>query len=107
MRIGAKSSQGIAFTSLNPSPVPTITSVTPAGVSAATPFVSVLITGTGFNADSLGILNGAVYPTLYLGPTSLRIEFTGPLAPGVYQIGVRNPGLAGSNVATTGWDVSP
>lgn len=107
VRIGTKSSQGLAFTSLNPNPIPTISSAAPSSVNAGAAFTSVLITGTGFNASSLGILNGQPFPTLYLGPTSLRIELTGPLTSGAFEIGVRNPGSQGGRTATIPFDVFP
>jgi len=88
---GGRSSQGFQFTANNPNPIPAITSTSPAGISTATSFATILVTGTGFNANTVGTLDGGAVPTLYLGPTTLRLELTGPLMPGLHAINIANP----------------
>lgn len=74
-------------------PLPVLTSVSPTSIPVGNPATTVILTGSGFNASSVARWNGAARPTVWVGPTSLRMT----LAPAdlalatVGQVTVANP----------------
>jgi len=62
--------------------------------------VSVIVTGTGFTTDTqVEVVDIGVGPnaTSYISATQVQTQYLFPQSPGVYQVGVRNPGENLSN----------
>jgi len=91
---GGTSQPPLTFT-IDPvaSPIPHITSVSPAGVLAGSTGFNLIVTGKNFVATSVGTVNGAHRPTTFTNSTSLQMTLiTADLAnAATLQIAVINP----------------
>ncbi|MEZ5403038.1 MAG: putative Ig domain-containing protein [Bryobacteraceae bacterium] len=92
-------------------PPPTITNVSPSAVTAPSPGVTLIVTGTRFRQDSrvvwrFGVLGAAPLDTTFISETQLRASVPAPLLqdPAQIPIAVTQPGDPGltlsSNVVT-------
>lgn len=101
-----------ALAALTPvtNPSPSVTSVSPTRVSAAQGPVTLTITGSGFNAFSLVLWNGAPQSSLVLNVNTIRAKVpAAALTPGEAQVVVFTPGPGGgtSSVLTVTVDPPP
>ena len=75
---------------VTPNPVPTITAISPASVTAGDPAFTLTISGTNFISGSTVNWNGTALSTTYISATQLTANITAPL--------VANPGSANITV---------
>src|SRR5262245_55414388 len=76
----------------------TVTQLQPNTVQAGG-MVSVIVDGTGFTADTtIEVVGVGEQPVLdHISSTQMQTNYLFPSTPGVYQVGVRNPGEQLSN----------
>src|SRR5262245_40280952 len=81
-----------------PASTATVTSLSPISVKAGN-MVSVIIDGTGFNANTtIEVVGKGEIPVLdHVSSTQMMTNYMFPSTPGVYEVGVRNPGERLSN----------
>ncbi len=80
---------------------PTITSVSPASISANTSGMNVTVNGAGFNPASVVTFNGTTENTVYVSPTQLvaALPAAALSSSGTFNVGVFNSGAGSSNTA--------
>ncbi len=79
-------------------PVPTLTSISPAGLQSGGDSAVLTLTGSNFNASSVGSVNGGARPTQVSSSTSLSVTLSSAdlaSSPAVLQISVANPAPGG------------
>lgn len=101
----ASTSNALAFT-INPAPVPTLTSLSPSSANAGGEALTLIVTGTNFAPDSVILWSAVSYgvtlvPT-YVGATQLSVSVPRDLiaSAGTASVIVSNPGGAKSNAVT-------
>jgi hypothetical protein len=102
---GGGSSNAYAFNINNP--VPSITSLSPATIAAGGATTTLAITGTGFAADSVILVNGAARTTSASNTTALAILNAADLSAGgidLVQVFTPGPGGGTSNTLTLAVD---
>jgi hypothetical protein len=84
------------------SPTPALTGLSPRTVPQGVA-ATVTINGTGFEANSVAMYNGAARPTTFVNGTTLQVSLTAAdlQSYGSGQISVNNPGPGGSNTTPT------
>jgi len=82
------------------SPTPTVTSIAPAYIPQGVP-VTLTVTGSGFEANSVVKWNGTAKPTTFFSATTLTVALAAADVPSVGsgQLTVSNPGPGGSDTA--------
>ena len=91
-------------------PVPTITSISPASISAETPLPSLVFTGTGFVPDSYVLWNGTYISPQYYSSTSIEILLVNnvaPVSPENVTVQVVNPAPGGGSSAVFPYKIGP
>ena len=88
-------------------PAPTITSISPAGVTAGAPSQTITFTGTGYISSTAAALNGATLQTSYVSATSLQATVpASALAAGqVSNLVLSNPAPGGGNSAPSTFSI--
>lgn len=84
------------------SPTPTLTGLSPQAVVQGAP-ATVTVNGSGFEANSVVMWNGAARPTTFLNGTTLQVSLTAMdlQSYGTGQITINNPGPGGSVTTPT------
>ena len=82
-----------------PDPAPVLTTLTPATGSAAAGPITVTLTGTGFIAESVALVNSSPVATTYVSATELTVTYD-PATEGDKTVSVRN-GAAGAPTSGT------
>lgn len=106
---GGGSSSAVNFTVVANNPVPAITSLSPAFLTAGAASQALTINGTGFLASSTVTFNGASHAATFVSATQLTISLTATdLAnAGNYPVVVTNPPPGGGASAGTDFGVWP
>ena len=102
--VNAGTSSPIAF-SVN-SPTPVLTGLAPANVMTGQA-ATITLTGSGFEANSSVLWNGAARPTTLTGATSLQVSLSAVdlQTAGTGQIAVNNPGPGGTTTAAVALNI--
>lgn len=97
---GGGNSPAASFTIM--SPTPAVTGLAPLSVPQGVP-ATVTVNGSGFEANSVVMYNGAARPTTFVNGTTLQVSLTAAdlQSYGSGQISVNNPGPGGSNTTPT------
>ncbi|RZL08588.1 MAG: T9SS type A sorting domain-containing protein, partial [Hymenobacter sp.] len=105
---GGTATSGAAFTVINPNPVPTITSLSPASAVAGSGALTLVITGTGFLSNSVVSFAGISLPTTYASATQLTAQVSASLltTTGSYNVLVTNPTPGGGASVTAVFTVT-
>jgi hypothetical protein len=84
------------------SPTPAVTGLSPRSVPQGIPAI-ITVNGSGFEANSVVMYNGATRPTTFVNGTTLQVTLTSAdlQSFGSGQISVNNPGPGGSNTTPT------
>jgi hypothetical protein len=84
------------------SPTPAVTGLSPRSVPQGIP-ATITVNGSGFEANSVVMYNGAARPTTFVNGTTLQVTLTAAdlQSFGSGQISVNNPGPGGSNTTPT------
>jgi uncharacterized repeat protein (TIGR01451 family) len=84
------------------SPTPALTGLSPRSVPQGVP-ATITVNGSGFEANSVVMYNGAARPTTFVNGTTLQVSLTAAdlQSFGSGQISVNNPGPGGSNTTPT------
>jgi trimeric autotransporter adhesin len=84
------------------SPTPAVTGLSPRSVPQGVP-ATITVNGSGFEANSVVLYNGAARPTTFVNGTTLQVSLTAAdlQSFGSGQISVNNPGPGGSNTTPT------
>src|ERR1700761_6976468 len=90
-------------------PVPTLSSVSPASVTAGSSALTITLTGTNFISSSTALWNGAALPTTYKSATSLTAQISaGDLqTAGSATLTVSNPAPGGGNSTGVLFTIGP
>ncbi|MCC3152020.1 DUF4394 domain-containing protein [Hymenobacter sp. BT770] len=89
-------------------PAPTITSLSPAAVTAGTAAQTLTVNGTNFLASSVVNFNGAARTTTFVSATQLTIALSAAdqATPGAYPVTVTNPAPGGGTSAAATFTVN-
>ena len=84
------------------SPTPAVTGLSPRSVPQGVP-ATITVNGSGFEANSVVMYNGAARPTTFVNGTTLQVALTAAdlQSFGLGQVSVNNPGPGGSNTTPT------
>jgi trimeric autotransporter adhesin len=84
------------------SPTPAVTGLSPSSTPQGVP-ATITVNGSGFEANSVVMYNGASRPTTFVNGTTLQVSLTAAdlQSFGSGQISVNNPGPGGSNTTPT------
>jgi uncharacterized repeat protein (TIGR01451 family) len=84
------------------SPTPAVTGLSPSSTPQGVP-ATITINGSGFEANSIVMYNGAARPTTFVNGTTLQVSLTAAdlQSFGSGQISVNNPGPGGNNTTPT------
>jgi hypothetical protein len=84
------------------SPTPAVTGLSPGSTPQGVP-ATITVNGSGFEANSVVLYNGAARPTTFVNGTTLQVSLTAAdlQSFGSGQISVNNPGPGGSNTTPT------
>ncbi|WP_433967527.1 beta strand repeat-containing protein [Tunturiibacter gelidiferens] len=97
---GGGSSAPSEFSIMSPTPV--VTGLSPGSTRQGVP-ATITVNGSGFEANSVVMYNGAARPTTFVNGTTLQVSLTAAdlQSFGSGQISVNNPGPGGSNTTPT------
>jgi uncharacterized protein (TIGR03437 family) len=104
---GGGASNTLSFSIVNP--VPVLASLSPAGVPAGSPDVTLLVTGSRFVQTSVVRWNGADRPTSFVSSTQLRalLPASDIAATGAGQVTIFTPAPGGGSSAILSFTITP